>query len=166
MNFGKHPHFFVLVFSLAHRSWHVTLLTVCLILKGYKTLALAIDRDWPAEQQAGLEVLAMNSCITCACLLHSPITLDSFTVPVTLAWSIACAFLQGTRKQGPLSSADLKNCFLGVHLSRSSLVNVVPLLLAYHPLQPTAFWRRPPVLPICVAFCVHHLPVPPCPISM
>ncbi|KAI4529175.1 hypothetical protein MG293_020849 [Ovis ammon polii] len=51
----------------------------------YKILAFAIDRVWPEEQQAGLEVLAMNSCITCACLLHSPITLDSFTVPVTLA---------------------------------------------------------------------------------
>ncbi len=78
-------HISVLVFSLAHRLCHVTLLTLCLILKGSKTLAFAIDRDWPAEQQAALEVLAMNSCITCACLLHSPITLDSFTVPVTLA---------------------------------------------------------------------------------
>ena len=160
MKFGKPPQFFVLVFSLAHRSCHVTLLTLCLFLKGYKIMAFAIDRVCPAEQQAGLEVLAMNSCITCVCLLHSPITLGSFTVPVTLAWSIACAFPQGTRKQGPLSSADLKHCFLGVHLSRSFLVNVVPFLLAYPPLQPTTFWMRPPVLPICVAFCVYHFLCP------
>ncbi|KAI4529181.1 hypothetical protein MG293_020855 [Ovis ammon polii] len=61
------------------------LLSLLAKIKCSKTLAFAIDRDWPAEQQAALEVLAMNSCITCACLLHSPITLDSFTVPVTLA---------------------------------------------------------------------------------
>ena len=70
--------------------------------------------------------------MTCACVLHSSITLDSFTVPVTLARSIACAFFQGTRKQGRLGSADLENCFLSVHLSRSLLVSVVSLLLAYH----------------------------------
>ena len=105
-------------------------LTLWLILRGYKTLAFASDRDQPAEQRAGLEALLMNSCMTCACILHSPITLDRGTVQVTLAWSIACAFLQGTRKQGPLGSADLENLFLSVHLSRSFLVNVVPLSLA------------------------------------
>ena len=51
MNFGKPPNFFVLVvFSLAHRSCHVALLTLWLILKGDKILAFASDRDWPAEQ--------------------------------------------------------------------------------------------------------------------
>ena len=119
-------------------------LTLWLILKGYKILAFASDRHQSA-------VLAMNSCSS---VLHSPITLNSFTVPVSmLACSIAYAFLQETRKQGTLGSADLENRFIGVHLPRWFLVNDVPLLLAYYPLQPTTFWVRPPVLPICVAFC-------------
>ena len=75
--------------------------------------------------------------------------------PVRLFWSIVCATLQGTRKQGRLGSADLENCLLGVHLSRSFLVIFVSLLLAFHPLGPTTFWMRPPVLSICVAFDVH-----------
>ena len=129
-------------------------LTLWLILKGYKILAFASDRHQPA-------VLAMNSCSS---VLHSPITLNSFTVPVSmLACSIAYAFLQGTRKQGILGSADLENRFISVHLPRWFLVNDVPLLLAYYPLQPTTFWVRPPVLPICVAFCVHlYTCVPKC----
>ena len=46
---------------------------------------------------ASASVLPMNTQerftlgLTCACVLHSPISLDSFTAPVTLAWSIACA---------------------------------------------------------------------------
>ena len=129
-------------------------LTLWLILKGYKILAFASDRDRPSA-------LAMNSFMTRACVLHYPITLDSFTVPVSmLAWSIACAFLQGTRKQGPLGSADVENRFLSVHLPRSFLVNVVALLLAYYPLWSTTLWVKPSVLPICVAFCA---PVYLCP---
>ena len=77
--------------------------------------------------------------MTYTCILHSPIILDSFTVLVMLAWSIACAFLQGTRKQGLLGSTDLENPFLIMHLSRSFFANVVPLLLAYHPLEPKTF---------------------------
>ena len=48
----------------------------------------------------------------------------------------------------------LGELLFGVHLSRSFLANVVSLLLAYHPLGPTTFWVRPPVLSICVGLCV------------
>ena len=100
-------------------------------------------------------MLTLDSWVTCTCVLHSPITLDSVPVPVRLFWSIVCAILQGTRKQGRLGSADVENCLLGVHLSRSFLVKFVSLLLAFHPLGPTTFWARPPVLSICVAFNVY-----------
>ena len=131
-------------------------LTLWLILKGYKILAFASDRDRPTA-------LTMNSCMTCGCVLHSLLTLDSFTVPVSmLAWSIACAFFQGTRKRGPLDSADLENRFLSVHLPRSFLVNVVAFLLAYHPLWPTTLWVKPSVLPISVAFCALYTCAPKC----
>ena len=102
-----------------------------------------------------VEMLALDSWVTCTCVLHSPITLDSFPVLVRLFWSIVCAILQGTRKQGRLGSAGMENCLLGVHLSRSFLVKFVSLLLAFHLLGPTTFWVRPPVLSICVAFFVH-----------
>lgn len=85
--------------------------------------------------------------MSCACVLHSPITLDSFTVPVTLAGSIVCAFPQGTRKQGALASADVENRFLRVHLSRSFLVNGVALLLAHQPSGPTTLRVRPLCFP-------------------
>ena len=90
-------------------------LTLWLILKGYKILAFASDTDRPAEQWAGLEELAMNSCMTCDCFLHSPITLDSFTVPITLAWSM---WGQKTRSFGLI--------WLGEPLSRCAPIWVIP----------------------------------------
>ena len=117
-------------------------------------LAFAPDRDRSAENWAGgnarpgqLSDRHLRSAFS-----HH---LGQLPRPVRLLWSIVCATLQGTRKQGRLGSADLENCLLGVHLSRSYLVKFVSLLLAYHPLGPTTFWVRPPVLSICVAFNVH-----------
>ena len=151
MSFGNHPSFFVLVIFCHILIDHVRLhFYLCdLASKATKFWHLLLTgTDLQRMGQVGnarpgqLSDRHLRSAFS-----HH---LGQLPRPVRLLWSIVCATLQGTRKQGRLGSADLENCLLGVHLSRSYLVKFVSLLLAYHPLGPTTFWVRPPVLSICV----------------
>ena len=67
---------------------------------------------------------------------------------------IHCLCMPGDQKTRTCELFWVGELLFSVHLSRSFLVNLVSLLLAYHPLGPTTFWVRPPVLSICVALCV------------